>query len=294
MSSHPYSTSCPTLRDGSLRTCGRTDNVESKTFPVLMYHRVVRGYRSDAAQIAVDESLFRDQMTALRESGFVCTSLSDVLGRIDASLQVDRHVAVTFDGAFSDFSAVAWPILRDLECRATLYVPTAHVGGTADWLPSDRGLLPLLSWRELVELHDDGVEIGSHGHVHRPLDEEPPQVVAVDLEQSRSALRECAGIDVLTLAYPNGYASRATRRIARAANFTSACVIGHSRQPVGGDRFAVRRLHARGTHHPWALIRLVEGQSSVVEGFAKRAAEKPWRIARRARRRARTLVGRNA
>src|ERR1700680_1479375 len=96
----------------------------SVDFPVLMYHRVVRGYRSDSARLAVDEALFRDQMTALRESGFVCTSLSDLLGRIDASQDVSRHVAVTFDDAFADFSAVAWPVLSDLKCQATLYVPT--------------------------------------------------------------------------------------------------------------------------------------------------------------------------
>ncbi len=173
-------------------------------------------------------------------------------------------------------------------------MPTAHVGRTADWLSSERGSLPLLSWQEIVDLRDDGVEIGSHGHVHRPLDEQPPDVVAADLERSRAALHEHAGIEARTLAYPNGYASKATRRIAEAAGFTSACVIGHARQPVDGDRFAVRRLHARGTHQPQDLIRLVEGKSSLVEGFAKRTAETPWRIARRASRHARTLVGKNA
>lgn len=268
-------------------------NATSKTFPVLMYHRVVRGNRYDSARLAVDQVLFRDQMTVLSEHGFVCTSLSELLGRIDASQDVSRHVAVTFDDAFADFSVCAWPVLRELQFRATLYVPTAHVGLTADWLPIERGSLPLLSWPEIVDLHDDGVEVGSHGHVHRPLDEQPPEVVAGDLARSRSALHEQAGIEARTLAYPNGYASRATRRLAQAAGFTSACVIGHARQPVDGDRFAVRRLHARGTHHPPDLIRLVEGRSALVEGFAKRSAEKPWRIARRAGRHARTLVGKN-
>ena len=269
-------------------------SVASKTFPVLMYHRVVRGNRSDSARLAVDQVLFRDHLTALLERGFVCTCLSELLGRIDASQDVSRHVAVTFDDAFADFSVRAWPVLRELGCRATLFVPTAHVGRTADWLPSERASLPLLSWQEIVDLRDDGVEVGSHGHVHRSLDEQPPDVVAADLERSRSALHEHAGIEARTLAYPNGYASRATRRIAEDAGFTSACVIGHARQPVDADRFAVRRLHARGTHHPQDLIRLVEGRGSLVEGFAKRTAETPWRIARRAGRRARTLAGKNA
>jgi peptidoglycan/xylan/chitin deacetylase (PgdA/CDA1 family) len=269
-------------------------NAESMSFPVLMYHRVVPGSRPDASRLAVDQVLFRDQMTALLERGYVCTSLSDLLGRIDAAQDVTRHVAVTFDDAYSDFGDFAWPVLRDLRCRATLYVPTAHVGGTADWLPGDGRSLPLLSWREIVDLRDDGVEIGSHGHVHRPLDEEPPEVVALDLERSRSTLRERVGTDVLTLAYPNGYASRTTRRIARAAGLASACVIGHSRQPVEGDRFAVRRLHVRGTHRPQDLLRLVEGRGAVIERAAKRTAETPWRFARRARAHARTLVRRNA
>jgi peptidoglycan/xylan/chitin deacetylase (PgdA/CDA1 family) len=262
-----------------------------------MYHRVVRGNRSESPRLAVDHVLFRDQLTALLERGYACTSLSDLLGRIDASQDVHGQVALTFDDAFADFSTFAWPVLRDLACRATLYVPTAHVGGTADWLPNDLGTQPLISWREVVELHEDGVEIGSHGHLHRPLDEEPAHAVAVDLEQSRAALRERAGIDVLSLAYPNGYASTATRRIARAAGFRSACVIGHSRQPVGGDRFAIRRLHARGAQHPQDLVRLVEGTNSIIErfeGFTKRTAEKPWRVARRARHHARALVGRSA
>jgi peptidoglycan/xylan/chitin deacetylase (PgdA/CDA1 family) len=264
--------------------------VSSNSFPVLMYHRVVGRYRSDSGKLAVDEALFRDQVAALRQQGSVCTSLSEVLRRIDSAQDVSRYVAVTFDDAFADFGERAWPILRAFGCRATLFVPTAHVGANASWLSGDDASLPLLSWQELSDLHADGVEIGSHGHVHRPLDEEPSDVVAADLERSRRALREHTGAEVFSLAYPNGYASRVTRNIAREHGFASACVIGHSRQAVHGDRFAVRRLHVRGTHRPQDLTRLIEGKGSALEGFAKRSAEKPWRAARRARRGARPKI----
>ena len=78
----------------------------------------------------------------------------------------DRVVALTFDDAYRDFVTAAWPLLRRYGFTATMFVPTDHVGGRADW---DRHLgepADLMSWRELSALADQGLAIGAHSGSH--------------------------------------------------------------------------------------------------------------------------------
>ena len=43
-----------------------------------------------------------------------------------------KPIVLTFDDAYGDFYYNAWPLLRKYGFRATVFVPTDYVGGSAD------------------------------------------------------------------------------------------------------------------------------------------------------------------
>ena len=97
-----------------------------RTLPVLMCHSVpATGGPSGDLQVPLGE--LREQLRVLRDDGYTVTGLTEAL---DLGLREPgpRVVALTFDDGYADFLAVA-ELLADLGCGATLYVPTAHVGG---------------------------------------------------------------------------------------------------------------------------------------------------------------------
>ena len=80
-----------------------------------------------------------------------------------------------------------------------------------------------LSWNEALEMHDAGMEIGSHTKSHAILGRLSPQIQKQELEESKEALETHLGSKVKSLAYPVGARdcfSEATERIALNAGYS--------------------------------------------------------------------------
>lgn len=74
-----------------------------------------------------------------------------------------------------------------------------------------------LSWEQVAEMRDAGIEFASHGMSHRILSSLSEPQCRDELEQSREALKERFGQEVTAIAYPNGdYDERVLRETARA------------------------------------------------------------------------------
>ncbi len=100
-----------------------------------------------------------------------------------------------------------------------------------------------LNWADLSTLASDGlVTIGSHAMSHTPLIKLAPDEVRRELAGSRSAIRAGLGIEVSSLAYPNGDASTEVASIARAEGYGVAFT-------------TIRGLVTTG-HHPQLLPRI--------------------------------------
>lgn len=250
-----------------------------ESMPALMYHSVsaVGGPLSD---LAVPRSRLAEQLGALVAAGYTLVGMSEALDRLERG-PAGKLLAVTFDDGYRDFLAAALPALEGLGARATLYVPSRALGGTASWLPGSGADLPLLTAAEVGEVAARGVEIGSHGAVHVPMDVLPPGQALRQLLESREVLQDVTGGPVTSFCYPHGYHSRRLRGAVRSAGYDNACAIGHRLHGAREDRLAVSRLLAGPQHSPEALVRLVRSGHGGPAPALKRAVTRPWRVARR-------------
>lgn len=100
-----------------------------------------------------------------------------------------------------------------------------------------------LSWADLSTLTSEGLfTIGSHAMSHTPLTRLAPDDVRREFAGSRSAIRSGIGVEVSSLAYPNGDASIEIASIARAEGYELAFT-------------TIRGLVTAG-HHPQLLPRI--------------------------------------
>jgi peptidoglycan/xylan/chitin deacetylase (PgdA/CDA1 family) len=161
--------------------------------PVLMYHAVTP-VRGRFARLGLPAAALGEQLHALRDAGYRLVGVSEALRIVDRD-PAAAVAALTFDDAYADFLGAAVPVLQELGARATLYVPTGHVGGAAGWLGAAApDLPPLLSWPGLAECVASGcVEIGSHGIAHAQLDTLGADAVAREVGESRRVLEEALG-----------------------------------------------------------------------------------------------------
>jgi len=242
-----------------------------------MYHSIATRPGDD---FSVPPERLAEQLGALRAAGFALIGLTEALER-RAGGDRRRVVALTFDDGYLDFLTAGLPVLADAGATATLYPAVAHLGGPATWLGPAAASHPLLRWDQLAEVADAGVEIGSHGLEHRPLDVRGRDEVGHEVTASRDRLAQRLGRPVRSFCYPHGYHDRAVREAVRAAGYDNACEIGHRRHRPDGDRFAVSRFKATPGLDGPAVVDLVRGGGPRLVPAAKRLAGPAWRLTRR-------------
>ncbi|SNY48778.1 Peptidoglycan/xylan/chitin deacetylase, PgdA/CDA1 family [Paractinoplanes atraurantiacus] len=248
--------------------------------PALMYHSVsaVGGPMRD---LAVPPELLREQLSALGEAGYRLVGLTEALELLDRG-STERLVAVTFDDGYRDFLTQGVPILKETGTGATLYASVGHLGGTAGWLgPWAPDFGPMLTWDELAEVRDAGVEIGNHSMIHHPLDVLPPAQLRDEIVNSHQQLEQRLQTRVRSFAYPHGYNSRRVRDLVASLDYDNATEVGRRLHTPAEKRLAVPRLQPTPDHSGAALVELVRTGETGLVPKVKQIAQPGWRVARK-------------
>ncbi len=242
-----------------------------------MYHDVRPHAVNGIERWTVTPGRLREQIEVFLARGFVATSLEHA----EANPTDTRdYVCLTFDDAFAAFTEHAYPVLDDLAIPATVFAPTQFVGGRASWLSEDAGRLAILSWDELRDLTQRGIEVGAHGDTHRALDRLSRADLTRDLEHSRSEVSAAVG-HCDRMAYPFGEHSRTVRQTALAAGFRAAYAISELPIVASVDRAAMPRLTAWGQLTGDELVERARERAAGVARLAQMIRIQGYRASRR-------------
>jgi len=175
---------------------------------ILTYHSI----DGSGSVISVDEETFRHQADWLAAGHVSVVSVPELLEMNPR----DEGLAITFDDAFENFGGIAWPILRERELPASVFIVAGHVGGSNDWGGSfapDIPELPLLDWSGLEGLAEDGVAIGSHTSTHPHLADQVPARVEEEVTGAAAEIERRLGVRPEGFAYPYGSVGEVAERV---------------------------------------------------------------------------------
>jgi peptidoglycan/xylan/chitin deacetylase (PgdA/CDA1 family) len=229
--------------------------MHSSTIPVILMYHSVTSYAEDPYLVTVRPERFDQQLRWLRKRGLRGASMRDLL-HARASGDGRDLVGLTFDDGYADFAACAVPILRRYGFTATVYPIAGLLGGDNAWdVKGPRK--PLMTARQVREVADAGMEIGSHGMRHVSLISATDEELAAEIIQSRQVLQEVSGQDVAGFCYPYGDADERVVDRVRAAGYAYGCAIWRSDftgqhalpRTYIGDSDTAARLWAKGARH---------------------------------------------
>ncbi|WP_234347900.1 polysaccharide deacetylase family protein [Streptomyces specialis] len=216
-----------------------TDSAGPGLSPVwlLMYHSV--SYTTpDPYRITVTPDRLHRQLAWLRRNRLRGVSVGELL-RARAAGRAGRMVGLTFDDGYRDFLDTAVPLLRGHGCTATVFVLPGRLHGSNVW-DTDGPRKRLLNADGIRAAAEAGMEIGSHGLLHRSL----PGLDAAELERevahSRDLLAEITGEPPQGFCYPYGAVDRRTADAVRDAGYAYACAIDPGRLT---GQYALPRVH---------------------------------------------------
>jgi len=125
----------------------------------------------------------------------------------------EKPVLVTFDDGYSDLIEHAIPVLENVNCKATIFIVSQHIGGASTWdVPLGHPSRPLMNAQQVQECPSHGIEIGAHSRVHPDLRTLPDAALKAELEGCRAELTELMGRPVNTLAYCFGFQNELVRK----------------------------------------------------------------------------------
>jgi peptidoglycan/xylan/chitin deacetylase (PgdA/CDA1 family)/GT2 family glycosyltransferase/trans-aconitate methyltransferase len=240
-----------TARRADLFASESTDQV-----PVLMYHRVAEDGPRELARYRVSRTQFLEQMRWLRRQGYHTISSADLAWHFESGLRLGgRPVLITFDDGTQDFHDTAWPILRDCDFTAEVFVVTDFIGRFAEWDRSHGVPAALMTREQILALSQTGTHFGSHLASHIAIDRLTSRQLAVELARSRAALEAWLRQPIQSFAAPFGVFDERLFRLADFCGYRSGFTTEDGVAQLGGDPLRLPRIEIQGE---WGLSEFIQ------------------------------------
>lgn len=136
--------------------------VGSATVPILLYHHL------DPAQPENETNLhpetFERQMRLLKENGYTTVSFDELISFVEQGTPLpEKSVVITFDDGYTSNYTYAFPVLRELGFKATIFAIGSSIGHDQYYKDTQFLLTPHFGQEEITQMLDSGlISIGSH------------------------------------------------------------------------------------------------------------------------------------
>jgi peptidoglycan/xylan/chitin deacetylase (PgdA/CDA1 family) len=131
---------------------------------IFCYHRLVDKIRYPGTEIT--PAAFEAEMKQLKDAGITVISMQDLLAWKRGEKNIPpRCAVVTFDDGWKSQYEVGWPIMKKFGYPFTMFIYTEGVRG------GSLGGGEAITWEQLADMRDNGVDIQAHTATHQDLRE---------------------------------------------------------------------------------------------------------------------------
>lgn len=183
---------------------------QTENMPILMLHKVVPTYSPESEYsnkygyeldmgLTLLTSQFEKQLEYLKKTGYTTITLEDMFNNLYyGTLLPQKPIILSFDDGRESQYKYAFPILKKFGDTAEFNIITGFVGGYNGPAQS------YMTWNQIKQLADAGMEIESHTVNHIALGGSNSKYINYELSVSKQTLEQKLGTIVQFIAYPSG------------------------------------------------------------------------------------------
>jgi peptidoglycan/xylan/chitin deacetylase (PgdA/CDA1 family) len=223
--------------------------------PILMYHYVSE-LPPDADRYRVDLTVlpenFYAQLQYLADAGYHTITLTDLYLHLTQGYPLpEKPVVLTFDDGYRDAYEVVFPMLLDYGFTGTFFVlaTPAHFES-----PS------YMTWAQMKEMADAGMEIQAHGRDHVDLRGRSYDYLVYQILGIQEAIEHHTGRLPRFFCYPSGKRDADVIAVLKSTGYWGAVTTEWGQTQTRENLFEMPRLRIRGTDRLASFIdKLLEG-----------------------------------
>ena len=245
-------TAIPTPTDQPTVAPTHDPNQRAVDVPILMYHYLsvpppdADKYRLDLSVTPIN---FKAQLDHLSSAGYTPIRVDDLSSYLLTGTPLPpKPILLTFDDGYLDNYTYAFPILQQYGYPATFFV-------VGDFI--DKGLPGYLTWNQVEEMAEAGMEIGSHSLDHISLRGKPSAFQLNQITGSKTMIESHIGTVVQSFSYPSGDHDGTTVGLLRSTGYLSAVTEAGGVRQSTAQIFDLSRVRVRGSYSVTDLVNAI-------------------------------------
>jgi peptidoglycan/xylan/chitin deacetylase (PgdA/CDA1 family) len=215
-----------------------------------MYHRIpldadYAGCSGSEKRFSLPVSKFQEQIAYLLEAGYEFVSFREVVNTLEKQYRPsDKAVLLTFDDGCQSVYDNAFPILKEYDLPAAVFVTTDPNSNIFKLCTEKESRMTA---DQLCVLEQNNIAIGSHGVSHRPLTYLSQDDLRIELADSKKTLEQMLSRTVDALAVPGNWIDKTVLKIARQVGYRTICTSRPGAVGPRTDIYRIPRVNIEGT-----------------------------------------------
>ena len=226
--------------------------------PIILYHNITKDPALEGKPLLnIIPENFKIHMQTLKDDGWNTISFEDYQNHVEKNLPLpDKPIIITFDDGYTSNYTHAFPILKELQMKATIFMVTGRAGESV----TTEVTYPHFTWEQAREMESSGfISIESHSHLHANMFETKDiDRVQVELRRSKYLIEKNLNKECTVFAFPFGLKTDNIRKLALDAGYKIVCLVGDlGANSAGEDLDKLKRITISGDATPEQLIRTI-------------------------------------
>lgn len=203
--------------------------------PVLMYHHIEPeelAKKNKRTGLNVPPAMFKTQMEYLVTKGYVSITPADLANFFDNGVKLpNKSILITFDDGYVDNGDEAYPIMKALGIKGTIYIATGLMEN-----------FNYLTWAKINEMNNSGIiNFGNHTWSHKNVGGNH-DVVTKEITMADKQLADHGINAVKTFAYPYGLDTKFAEKLLADMGYKLAFTTVQGRTMCTKLRFSLPRV----------------------------------------------------
>ncbi len=221
--------------------------------PILMYHYISippRNADRIRRDLSLPPKLFREHLEYLSSHGYHTITLEELaLHLLEGKPLPPKPIILTFDDGYRDNYENAFPLLREYHFKGVFFVITDFV---------TKGSPRYMSWEQLREMANAGMEIESHTRNHTDMRGRSVDYLVWQALGSKEAIEAHLGLTPRFVSWPSGKYDQRAIQVFRSAHFWGGVTERQGALQDSDHMFELERIRIRGYYTSRSLAWLLD------------------------------------